>query len=121
MSWVIECKSRSETDAICKRDMGQITLSHSWFERNYPGAPVTPVMVIDTALADLDPIDHLRTIEHEGLAELKDRATQLVGRLAAREPGGWSRKDVALLLDELRLSPTHLHEDVTKQARRRRK
>lgn len=119
-SILIECKSKSEAPSIPKKDLGQITMSLAWFERTFPGAPVEPVMMIDTTSSDIEPDGRLRVMATNGLAELKQRAMEFVRQLATRPAGDWSRPEVTTLLRTFKLAPSQLVEDLTKKPRKRK-
>lgn len=117
---VIECKSRSDAESISKRSLGQIRMSTDWFEREFQGAPVTPVMVIDTREADVDPEDRLRVLTGDGLKELSRRVLSFVQTLSTRPAGEWTRPTVAAALDECGVTPAKVVEGTTKVPRRKR-
>jgi hypothetical protein len=117
---VIECKSRSDAESISKRYLGQIRMSTDWFEREFPGAPVTPVMVIDTKEADADAEERLRVITSDGLKELRTRVLSFVQSLSKKPAGEWTRPTVAAALDECGLTPAKIVEGTMKTPRRKR-
>jgi hypothetical protein len=71
--WVIEAKTGVRSDAIGKRDMGQMQQSLSWVGHRYdPAATHVPVMVhrAEKIYGDATAISGLRIIREKGLGEL---------------------------------------------------
>jgi hypothetical protein len=117
---VIECKSKSDAPSISKRNLGQITMSTSWFEREFPSNPATPIMIVDTTQSDVEPDQRLLVVTSDGLAEIKKRVLSFVKQLSTRSATIWTKPEVAALLEGSGLTPKQLVEETTKSPRKKR-
>ena len=82
---VIECKNGVTSDAgISKKDAGQFGQSVAWFTKRYPGMTCIPVMVHPSR--NLTPpasvLHHMRVIDCQRLAKLRESIRQLAAQLA---------------------------------------